>query len=55
MPVLAHYWGIDEIGVFVVPAVIAIFVFRRAERRAKRMAAEREKAQDSEPSEDHVG
>lgn len=29
---LAHFWGIDEIGVFVVPAVLAIWVLRRAER-----------------------
>lgn len=35
MLVLAHYWGIDEIGVFVVPAVLAILALRWAEKRAK--------------------
>ena len=42
MPVLAHYGGIDEIGVFVVPALIAIWALRKAERRARRQAEERE-------------
>lgn len=35
MSVLAHYWGIDEIGVFVVPAVLALLALRWAERRAR--------------------
>ena len=39
---LAHYWGIDEVGVFVLPAVLAILALRWAERKAKRSAAERE-------------
>lgn len=43
MPVLAHYWGIDEVGVFVVPAVLAILALRWAEKRAKRRASESEK------------
>jgi mannose/fructose/N-acetylgalactosamine-specific phosphotransferase system component IIC len=47
MFVLAHYWGIDEVGVFVVPAVLAILALRWAERRAKRAADERE-ADDTE-------
>jgi hypothetical protein len=29
---LAHYWGIDEVGIFVVPAALAIWALRRAER-----------------------
>ncbi|HEX5694987.1 MAG TPA: hypothetical protein VFZ15_01285 [Acidimicrobiia bacterium] len=36
---LAHYWGIDEVGVFVVPAVLAIVALRWAERKAKKAAA----------------
>ena len=35
-PTLAHLGGIDEIGVFVVPAVAAILVLRWAERRARK-------------------
>jgi hypothetical protein len=38
----AHYWGIDEVGVFVVPAVLAVFALRWAERKAKRAAAAKE-------------
>jgi hypothetical protein len=44
----AHYGGIDEIGVFVVPAVLAILALRWAERRAKRSAAEKEAEADME-------
>jgi hypothetical protein len=32
--------GIDEIGIFVIPAVLAIYVLRRAERQARKRAAE---------------
>ncbi|HSO49974.1 MAG TPA: hypothetical protein VLS86_05465 [Acidimicrobiia bacterium] len=35
----AHYWGIDEVGVFVVPALLAIVALRWAERKAKKAAA----------------
>ncbi|MGH2395219.1 MAG: hypothetical protein ACRDGH_17295 [Candidatus Limnocylindria bacterium] len=35
---LAHYGGIDEIGVFVLPAVAVILVLRWAERRARQRA-----------------
>lgn len=35
-----HYWGIDEVGVFVIPAVLAILSLRWAEKKAKRRAAE---------------
>lgn len=37
-PLLAHYGGVDEIGVFLVPAVAVILVLRWAERRARRRA-----------------
>ncbi|HEX5721712.1 MAG TPA: hypothetical protein VFZ06_03085 [Acidimicrobiia bacterium] len=40
--VVAHLGGIDEIGIFVVPAVLAVLVLRWAERRAQRRAAEGE-------------
>jgi hypothetical protein len=51
MFILAHYWGIDEVGVFVVPAVLAILALRWAERRAKRSAArEPEADQPEEPA-----
>jgi hypothetical protein len=31
----AHYWGIDEVGVFVIPAVLAIVLLRWAEKKAR--------------------
>ena len=37
-----HYWGIDEVGVFVIPAVLAVVALRWAEKRAKKRAAEDE-------------
>jgi hypothetical protein len=40
--IFAHYGGIDEIGIFVVPAVLAILALRWAERRARRAAADKE-------------
>jgi hypothetical protein len=43
--IFAHYGGIDEIGVFVLPAVLAILALRWAEKRAKRAAAEKETAE----------
>lgn len=42
MVVLAHYWGIDEIGVFVVPALLAIWALRRAEKRARLRAQDKQ-------------
>ena len=37
--IFAHYGGIDEIGIFVLPAVLAILALRWAEKKAKRTAA----------------
>jgi hypothetical protein len=37
-PLLAHMGGIDEIGVFLIPALLAIYVLRRAERQARKRA-----------------
>jgi hypothetical protein len=45
--IFAHYGGIDEIGVFVLPALLAIFALRWAEKKAKRAAAEREAGQET--------
>lgn len=42
MITVAHYWGIDEIGVFVVPAVVAVAALRWMERRAKASQGEDE-------------
>ncbi len=51
--IFAHYWGIDEVGVFVIPALAAIWSLRWAERRARRKAEERElKEEPSEESTD---
>ena len=38
IPVLAHMGGIDEIGIFLIPALLAIYALRRAERLARRRA-----------------
>ena len=32
---LAHMGGIDEIGIFLIPALVAIFTLRWVEKRAK--------------------
>jgi len=48
MVTLAHYWGIDEVGVFVVPAILAIVALRWAEKRAKRNAREKEEVVEPE-------
>jgi hypothetical protein len=39
IPLIGHLGGIDEIGIFVVPALLAIFALRWAERRARRREA----------------
>ncbi len=41
-PLLAHYGGIDEIGMFVVPAVAVILILRWAERRARQKMEQEE-------------
>jgi len=51
MLTLAHYWGIDEVGVFVVPVVLAMFLLRWLEKRARRRAdSESEEPEESEES-----
>ena len=50
-PLLAHMGGIDEIGVFLIPALLAIYALKRAERQArKRAEAEAAAASDEEGS-----
>ena len=39
IPWLAHMGGIDEIGIFLIPALLAIYVLRRTEREARKRAA----------------
>ncbi len=48
MVMLAHMGGIDEIGIFVVPAVLAIMALRWTERRAR----ERAKSEQEEAGEE---
>lgn len=48
MEVFAHYWGIDEIGIFVLPAVIAILALRWAERKARRRAQQQEDSEKTD-------
>ena len=51
-PWFAHMGGIDEIGIFVIPALLAIYVLRRTEREARRRAAaEAEAGSASTPAE----
>ncbi len=45
--ILAHYGGVDEIGVFVVPAVAVILLMRWAERRAKQRRQDGSTAEES--------
>jgi hypothetical protein len=52
MPVFAHYGGIDEVGIFVVPAVLAIVALRWAERKARKAAAGKESESASEEQPD---
>jgi hypothetical protein len=40
--IVGHLGGIDEVGIFVVPALLAVLALRWAERRARRRAAEEE-------------
>ena len=44
MVVFAHYFGIDEVGVFVVPALLVLFALRWAEKRVARRSAEEDES-----------
>ena len=43
---LAHLWGIDEIGVFVLPTVLALWALRRAEKKARARAQDTDKEEN---------
>jgi hypothetical protein len=43
----AHYGGIDEVGIFVIPAVLAIVALRWIDRRTRTRAAVDEEEQAS--------
>lgn len=47
MFVIGHYWGVDEVAIFVIPAVLAIVLLRWAEKKAR---AKRESEHESEAS-----
>jgi hypothetical protein len=51
MLVFAHYWGIDEVGVFVIPAILAIVALRWAERKARKAAADKSEGEVAETEE----
>ena len=46
---LAHMGGIDEIGIFLIPALLAIYAFRRAERQARKRAEAESAAEGGSP------
>jgi hypothetical protein len=39
MPLIGHLGGIHEIGIFLVPTLLAIFALRWAEKRARERSA----------------
>ena len=45
---LAHMGGIDEIGIFLIPALLAIYVLRRAEKQARKRAEAEAAGEDAE-------
>jgi hypothetical protein len=53
-PVLAHMGGIDEIGIFLIPALLAIYALKRAERQARKRA-EQEAAAEGDGAADEEG
>jgi hypothetical protein len=48
-PLLAHMGGIDEIGIFLIPALLAIYALRRAERQARKRAVAEAAAEGGSP------
>jgi hypothetical protein len=48
-PVLAHMGGIDEIGIFLIPALLAIYALKRAERQARKRAEAEAAAEGNVP------
>lgn len=52
---LAHLGGIDEIGIYAIPVVLAIVALRWADKRARASAAERDGNQVSMGRRDSKG
>lgn len=52
---LAHLGGIDEIGIYAIPVVLAIVALRWADKRARASAAERDGEQRSMGPRDPAG
>lgn len=47
MIIFAHLGGIDEVGIYIVPIILAIVSLRWAEKRVRKTAEERESDQMS--------
>lgn len=47
MSIFAHLAGIDEVGIYVIPIVLAIVLLRWAEKRSRSAAEEKEKDTES--------
>lgn len=45
---LAHMGGIDEIGIFLIPALVALFTLRWVEKRARAREGDEERDQTSD-------
>lgn len=50
IPLLAHMGGIDEIGIFVIPALLAVYILRRTEREARKRAKAESESREDGPS-----
>ena len=53
--VLAHMGGIDEIGIFLIPALLAIYALRRAERQARKRGEAEAAAEGDDGAADEDG
>lgn len=52
--IFAHLGGVDEVGIFLVPALIAILTLRSAEKRAKVRAEEYDRLEADEKAKGEV-
>jgi hypothetical protein len=41
LPILGHYGGIDEIGIYLVPGLLALLALRWSDRRARGAAEDK--------------
>lgn len=51
----AHLWGLDEIGIYAIPVLLAIVALRWADKRARASVDQREEDQMSIGSRDPAG